>query len=257
MISIKSKSELEGMRASGAVAAAVLADVCAAVAPGVTTAELDAVAVASMAARGATSAFLNYRGFPASICVSVNEEVIHGIPGSRRIGIGDLVSVDVGVLYEGFYGDNAETIMVGVTDPAVSELVATTQRALSAGVAAVKPGARLSDVSHAIETEARASGCGVVREFVGHGIGKALHEEPQVPNFGRPGRGPALKVGMVFCIEPMFNGGSAGIRILEDEWTVVTADGAFAAHCEHMVAVVPDGVEVLTERAQNGQFAAR
>ena len=248
MISIKSESELGKMRDSGRIAAAVLADVCAAVAPGVTTAELDAVAVVSISSHGATSAFLNYRGFPASICVSVNEEVIHGIPGDRMIQSGDVVSVDVGVLYEGFYGDNAETVLVGVTDQATLDLVDTTRRALEKGVAAVKPGARLSDVSHAIEQEARRGRCGVVQEFVGHGIGRELHEEPQVPNFGRAGRGPVLRPGMVFCVEPMFNRGSRKIKVLRDDWTVVTEDGAVAAHCEHMVAVVPDGVEILTPR---------
>lgn len=248
MIVLKNARQLDGMRESGRLAAEVLAEVCAAVAPGVTTADLDAVAVAAIRGRGAESAFLNYRGFPGSICVSVNDEVIHGIPGGRRIGLGDVVSVDVGVRYRGFHGDNAETVLVGVTDEAVIGLVETTRRALQAGIQAVAPGRRLSDVSHAIERVARAGGCGVVEEYVGHGIGTALHEEPQVPNFGVAGRGPVLKDGMVFCIEPMFNRGSRKVSVLPDGWTVVTCDGQVAAHCEHMVAVVPGGVEILTPR---------
>ena len=248
MIPIKSETELAGMRESGRLAAEVLRAVCEAVAPGVTTAELDAIAVEAIRERGATSAFLNYRGYPGSICVSINDEVIHGIPGPRRIELGDTVSVDVGVRYKGFCGDNAETVLVGVTDAGVIALVETARRALAEGIAAVAPGRHLSDVSHAIEREARAGDCGVVEEFVGHGIGEDLHEEPQVPNFGRPGRGPVLKAGMVFCIEPMLNRGDRKVRVLPDKWTVVTCDGQVAAHCEHMVAVVPSGVEVLTLR---------
>lgn len=248
MIPIKTEDQLAGLRESGRLAAEVLRVVCAAVAPGVTTAELDAVAVRAMRERGATSAFLNYRGFPGSICVSINDEVIHGIPGPRRIELGDAVSIDVGVRYKGFCGDNAETVLVGVTDPSVIGLVETARCALAKGIDAVAPGRHVSDVSHAIELAARAGKCGVVEEFVGHGIGVELHEEPQVPNFGRPGRGAVLKTGMVFCIEPMLNRGDRKVRVLPDQWTVVTRDGQYAAHCEHMVAVVPSGVEVLTPR---------
>jgi len=248
VITIKNERELQGMRTSGRLAAEVLREVCDAVAPGVTTADLDEVAARAISARGAESAFLNYRGYPRNICVSVNDEVIHGIPGNRIIALGDVVSVDVGVRYEGFCGDNAETVLVGVTDPAVIRLVETTRRALEHGIAAVAPGRRLSDVSHAIEKVARAAGCGVVEEFVGHGIGTGLHEEPQVPNFGRAGQGPVMQAGMVFCIEPMFTVGSRKIRVLADGWTVMTVDGSPAAHCEHMVAVVPGGVEILTPR---------
>jgi methionyl aminopeptidase len=247
VIPIKNEAQLAGMRVSGRLAAEVLREVCQAVAPGVTTADLDAVAVQAIRAREAESAFLNYRGFPGSICVSVNEEVIHGIPGDRRVELGDLVSVDVGVRFRGFNGDNAETVMVGVTDASVIDLVNTTRRALHQGIAAVAPGRHLSDVSHAVEREAHAGSCGVVEEFVGHGIGVDLHEEPQVPNFGRPGRGPILKEGMVFCIEPMLNRGSRKVRVLPNNWTVVTCDGKYAAHCEHMVAVVAGGVEILTQ----------
>jgi methionyl aminopeptidase len=248
VIAIKNEEQLAGIRESGRLAAEVLRTVCDAVAPGVATAELDAVAVRAIRERGAESAFLNYRGYPGTICVSVNDEVIHGIPGNRVIALGDVVSIDVGVRYGGFCGDNAETVMVGVTDASVIELVETTRRALDKGIAAVAPGRHLSDVSHAIEQEAHAGRCGVVEEFVGHGIGTELHEDPQVPNYGRPGRGPVLQAGMVFCIEPMLNRGSREVRVLPDKWTVVTGDGAVAAHCEHMVAVVPGGVEILTPR---------
>ncbi len=248
MIAIKNQEQLAGMRASGRLAAEVLREVCSAVAPGVTTAELDAVAARAIRARGAESAFLNYRGFPGTICVSVNDEVIHGIPGGRVIALGDVVSVDVGVRYGGFCGDNAETVMVGVSDPGVVSLVETARRALAEGIAAVAPGRRLSDVSHAVEQAARAGGCGVVQEYVGHGIGAELHEEPQVPNFGRAGRGPLLQAGMVFCIEPMLTRGGRQVRVLPDGWTVLTCDGSPAAHCEHMVAVMPGGAEVLTPR---------
>ena len=248
MIPIKDEEQLAGMRASGRLAAEVLREVCAAVAPGVTTGELDTLAARAIRTRGAESAFLNYRGFPGTICVSVNDEVIHGIPGPRVIALGDVVSVDVGVRYNGFCGDNAETVMVGVTDPDVIALVETARQALARGVDAVAPGRRLSDVSHAVEREARAGRCGVVEEFVGHGIGVELHEEPQVPNFGRPGRGPVLQAGMVFCIEPMLTRGGRQVRVLPDGWTVLTCDGSPAAHCEHMVAVMPGGAEVLTPR---------
>ncbi len=246
MIPIKTASEREIMRDCGRLAAELLKTLSAAVAPGISTAELDRLARARLEELGAESAFLDYRGFPAAVCVSINEEVIHGIPGERRIAPGDVVSLDVGVRYRGYHGDIAATIMVGVTDPGIVELVETTRQALEAGIAAVAPGRRLSDISHAVEQRALAGRCGVVRDFVGHGIGRGLHEEPQVPNYGRPGRGPVLQPGMVFCIEPMLSRGTPQVRVLPDRWTVVTRDGRPAAHCEHMVAVAPDGVEVLT-----------
>jgi methionyl aminopeptidase len=246
MIPIKTEGELTAMRASGRVAAAVLAQVASAVAPGVTTGELDELARRLIREQGAESAFLGYRGFPGAICVSVNEEVIHGIPGRRTVAMGDLVSLDVGVRYRGFIGDTATTVMVGVIDAGSVRLVETTRRALTAGIAAVRPGAHLSDVSHAVEQAVRAAGCSVVREFVGHGVGRELHEEPQVPNYGRPGRGPVLKVGMTFCIEPMVNLGRPEVDVLADKWTVVTRDGRPSAHFEHTVAVGADGAEILT-----------
>lgn len=246
MIGIKDDSELAAMRVSGRLAAEVLQALAAAITPGITTGDLDALARRLIRERGATSAFLGYRGYPGAVCVSVNEEVIHGIPGARQIIAGDLVSLDVGVTFDGFVGDTATTVMVGVADPDRVRLAATTQRALEAGIAAVRAGARLSDVSHAVEQAVLAGGCSVVREFVGHGIGRALHEEPQVPNYGRPGRGPLLKAGMTFCIEPMVNLGGAEVEVLDDSWTVVTRDRRPSAHFEHTVAVRQDGAEVLT-----------
>lgn len=247
MIGIKTAAELDAMRASGRLAAEVLQRLAQAVAPGVTTAELDDLARQIIRAHGATSAFLGYRGFPGAICVSVNEEVIHGIPGPRRIAAGDLVSIDVGVKYQGFIGDTATTVSTGIGDLDRIRLVSTTQRALEAGIAAVRAGARLSDVSSAVEQTVKAGGCSVVREFVGHGVGRELHEEPQVPNFGRPGRGPVLQAGMTFCIEPMVNLGRPEVEILGDNWTVVSRDRLPSAHFEHTIAVMADGAEILTK----------
>jgi len=246
MIVIKDENELAAMRVSGRLAAEVLQALAAAVAPGITTGDLDALARRLIQERGATSAFLGYHGYPGTVCVSVNEEVIHGIPGARRIEAGDLVSLDVGVTFGGFVGDTATTVMVGVIDPELVRLVATTQRALEAGIAAARAGAHLSDVSSAVEQAVLAGGCSVVREFVGHGIGRAMHEDPQVPNYGRPGRGPVLKPGMTFCIEPMVNLGRAEVEVLADNWTVVTRDRRPSAHFEHMIAVREGGADVLT-----------
>jgi len=252
MIVCKTESELAAMRASGRLAAGILQRLATAVVPGMTTQELDGLARELIRAGGATSAFLGYRGaagavpFPGAICVSVNEEVIHGIPGPRRIADGDLVSIDVGVKFEGFIGDTATTVLVGNASAESERLVATTRRALEAGVAAVRAGAHLSDVSHAVEQAVRTGGCSVVRDFVGHGVGRELHEEPQVPNYGNPGHGPVLKPGMTFCIEPMVNLGRAAVEILLDKWTVVTCDRRFSAHFEHTVAVCAGSAEVLT-----------
>jgi methionyl aminopeptidase len=247
MIPVKTEKEVILMRASGSLAAEVLQRVAEAVAPGVTTQELDERARQILRERGAESAFLGYHGYPGAICISINEEVIHGIPGSRRIAMGDLVSLDVGVKYEGFIGDNATTVMVGVTNPDHVRLVTTTQEALMAGIAVVRDGVRLSDVSHAVEQAALAGGCTVVRDFVGHGVGRQLHEDPQVPNYGRPGRGPVLKNGMTICIEPMVNLGCADVDLLADGWTVVTRDRQPSAHFEHTVLVRPGGADVLTK----------
>jgi methionyl aminopeptidase len=246
MITCKRGPELDAMRVSGRLAAEVLGQVAAAVVPGISTRELDALARQWIGERGATPSFLGYRGFPAALCVSVNEEVIHGIPGDRRILPGDVVSLDVGVSYQGFHGDTATTVLVGVSDPDILRLVAATRQARDAGIAAVRPGAKLGDVSHAVEQVVREAGCAVVRDFVGHGIGRQLHEDPQIPNYGSPGRGPVLKVGMTLCIEPMVNLGRPDVSVLRDGWTVVTQDGRPSAHFEHTVAVGENGAEILT-----------
>jgi methionyl aminopeptidase len=245
-IPLKSAAEMEAMRASCRLTAEVLGLVAEAVRPGVTTGELDDRARRLIGERGAKPSFLGYRGYPAAICISINDEVIHGIPGRRVVLPGDVVSLDVGVYYNGFHGDSATTVMVGVMDPDVIRLVETTRRALAAAVAAVRPGGRLSDVSHAVESIARASGCSVVRDFVGHGVGRHLHEDPQVPNYGAPGRGPVLKPGMTLAIEPMVNLGRPEVVVLDDKWTVVTRDGKPSAHFEHTVALLEESVEVLT-----------
>ncbi|MBM4163605.1 MAG: type I methionyl aminopeptidase [Lentisphaerae bacterium] len=246
MITCKRGRELDAMRVSGRLAGEVLRQVAAAVVPGITTRELDALARQLIDERGGTPSFLGYRGFPAALCVSVNEEVIHGIPGARRILPGDVVGLDVGVLYQGFHGDTATTVLVGVSDPDILRLVDATRRARDAGIAAIRPGVKLGDVSHAVEQVVRLAGCTVVRDFVGHGIGRQLHEDPQIPNYGSPGRGPVLKVGMTLCIEPMVNLGRPDVSVLRDGWTVVTQDGRPSAHFEHTVAVSASGAEILT-----------
>ncbi|MDA3927213.1 MAG: type I methionyl aminopeptidase [Kiritimatiellae bacterium] len=245
-IVLKSAAELETMRDSCRMSAEVLQAMTAEVKPGVTTGELDEKAQVMIKKMGAKPSFLGYSGYPAALCVSINEEVIHGIPGRREILPGDLVSLDVGVYYNGFHGDNATTVMVGAVDPEAIRLVETTRRALQLAIAATKPGGRLSDISHTIECVAKASGCSVVRQFVGHGVGHHLHEEPQIPNYGAPGRGPVLKPGMTLAIEPMVNLGRAEVVVLDDDWTVVTRDGQPSAHFEHTVAVLEESVEILT-----------
>ena len=245
-IPLKSAAELDAMRTSCRMTAEVLNQVAAAVKPGITTGELDALTRRLIEAMKAKPSFLGYNGYPGAICISINDEVIHGIPGRRVVLPGDVVSLDVGVYYNGFNGDSATTVMVGVTDPEVIRLVETTKRALQAALVAARPGGHLSDVSHAIESIAKAAGCSVVREFVGHGVGRHLHEDPQIPNYGAPGHGPILKPGMTLAIEPMVNLGRPEVVVLEDKWTVVTRDGKPSAHFEHTVAVLEESVEVLT-----------
>lgn len=235
------------MRVSGRLAAQVRDTVVRAVRPGVTTRELDDLARDEFARLGCRAAFLGYRGYPAHICVSVNEEVVHGIPGPRVIRMGDIVSLDVGSELDGWYGDTADTVLVGVTDPDVLRLLAAAREALAAAIAAAADGAWLADVSRAVQQTAEAAGCSVVREFVGHGIGRKMHEPPQVPNYV-DARAPAvrLRTGMTLAIEPMVNLGGAGVRVLGDGWTVVAADGRPSAHVEHTIAVGPSGGEILT-----------
>lgn len=246
MIIRKSAAEIETMREAGRVTARALRAVGEAVRPGITTAELDRMAEEAIRGEGGVPAFLGYNGFPATICASINEQVVHGIPGKRRLAEGDLLSVDVGAIIEGYYGDSAFTFPVGTVSDEAIRLMDTTKRALDAGIARCVPGMRLYDISNAVQRVAESAGFSVVREYVGHGIGRAMHEEPQVPNFGPAGRGTTLKPGMVFAIEPMVNAGGAAVRALQDGWTVVTADERPSAHFEHTVAVTENGPYVLT-----------
>ena len=217
-----------------------------AVAPGVTTKDLDEVAREVITSHGAIPSFKGYHGYPGNICASVNEEVVHGIPGSRKLQEGDIVSVDCGATYNGFVGDSAVTIPVGKIDPVSEQLLRVTEESLYKGIAAAIVGNRLSDISHAVQVHVEAAGFSVVRDYVGHGIGRNMHEDPQIPNFGPPGHGPLLKPGMVLAIEPMVNVGTYKVRTLKDGWTVLTADGKRSAHFEHTIAITPDGPKLLT-----------
>jgi len=246
MVVIKNTEDLRRMRASNGLAASVRDEVGGWVRPGVTTGEIGDYAAELIRKAGGKCGFLGYRGFPGTICVSVNDEVVHGIPGARRVEIGDIVSLDIGVLLDGFYGDTATTVMVGVTDPAWMRLVSVTRQALAAGVAKAVCGNRVSDISHAVQSLAEKAGFSVVRDFVGHGIGRGLHEDPQVPNFGKPGKGALLRKGMTLAIEPMINIGKAKVKVMDDGWTVRTRDGKPSAHFEHTVAITDGEPEILT-----------
>jgi len=251
MIIRKSPAELDRMRRSGRILAETIEEVLQAVAPGRSTADLDLIAETAIRARGAVPSFLGYRGFTATICASLNDEIVHGIPSAQRLlAEGDLLSLDFGAIWEGFHSDSAVTVFVGGQAPSeeAARLVKTTEAALYSAIDAVTPGARLSDIGHAIEAVAEPAGLGIVREYGGHGIGRALHEDPFVPNWGASGRGPDLRPGLVLAIEPMLNLGGQETRVLADGWTVVTADGSLSAHFEHTVAVTQDGPEVLTAR---------
>jgi methionyl aminopeptidase len=246
VIICKSAAELDRMRAANALVADVLAELRALVTPGVTTADLDAHAEGRVRDRGAEPAFKGYHGYPATICASVNEEVVHGIPSRRDLREGDIVSIDLGVLLDGFFGDAAVTVPVGRVSERTAELLRVTEEALHRGLAKARIGSRISDIGHAVQEHVEAHGFSVVREFVGHGIGASLHEEPQIPNYGGPGRGPRLVEGMVLAIEPMVNMGKAAVKVLGDGWTAVTRDGQPSAHFEHTVAVTGKGPLVLT-----------
>jgi methionyl aminopeptidase len=250
MIIYKSAEEIAKMRRAGRVVAGTIDRVVAAVRPGITTADLDAVAESYIDEQGAIPSFKGYKGFPASICVSINEEVVHGIPSPRRVlAESDVVSLDFGAIWEGFHADSALTMFVGDPPSAEAEkLVRATEEALEAGISQIVPGARLSDVGAAVQQVAEGAGFSVVREYVGHGIGRSLHEDPQIPNYGEPGRGPLIKPGLVVAVEPMVNIGGWETRVLADDWTVVTEDGSISAHFEHTIAVTEDGREVLTAR---------
>jgi methionyl aminopeptidase len=245
-IPIKNPKEIDAMRRSGQAVREVLDAAQAFICPGLTTKELDDFVANEIRRRGAKSAFLGYRGFPGTACISVNEEVVHGIGGSRRLQYGDLVKLDVGIFLNGWVGDTAASISVGVVKEDWMKMVRATQESLVEGIAQAIPGNKVGDVSHAIESYVHKRGYSVVRDFVGHGVGRKLHEEPQVPNYGKAGSGPRLKPGMVIAIEPMVNMGSSEVRVLADGWTVVSIDGKPSAHFEHTVLITEGEPEILT-----------
>jgi methionyl aminopeptidase len=247
-IPIKSEREIEKMRAACRAASDVLDRVSALVRPGVTTGEIDQAAADLMADAKCTSAFLGYRGFPGNICISLNEEVVHGIGGRRRIQYGDVVKLDIGVVKDGWVGDTATTVPVGIIDEKLQRLLTVTEATLELAITYAHSGRRLGDLGAAVEDEVAANGYSVVREFVGHGVGRKLHEEPQVPNYGRRGTLEKLKPGMTIAIEPMVNMGGSGVKVLEDKWTVVTLDGKPSAHFEHTVLITKGEPEILTWR---------
>lgn len=246
MIYIKSRQEIELMREAGKIVAEAHELVREAIKPGITTMELDQIVETHILNRGAIPAFKGYGGFPASTCTSVNHEVVHGIPGLKRLEEGDILSVDIGALYKGYYGDSAKTHAIGKISPRAEELIEVTRQSFYEGIKFAKLGYRLSDISHAIQTYVESKGFSVVRNYVGHGIGTSMHEEPQIPNYGPPGKGPRLKEGMVLAIEPMINIGTYEVKVLSDGWTVVTLDGEYSAHYEHTVAITDGEPEILT-----------
>ncbi|MCH7585048.1 MAG: type I methionyl aminopeptidase [Acidobacteria bacterium] len=234
------------MRRAGAVVARIHEVVREAAKPGVTLLALDAMAADVLADARCTSNFLNYRGFPGTTCLSVDREIVHGIPSKRRLKEGDILSLDAGAIYDGWHADAAITFGIGEIQPEAARLIEVTEKAMWAGIEATRPGARLGDIGYAISQVAAPHGYGVVREYTGHGIGLQMHEDPQILNYGTPRKGMKLKAGMAICIEPMFNLGTHETKVLDDDWTVVTADGAISAHFEHTIAITPDGTEVLT-----------
>jgi methionyl aminopeptidase len=246
MIIRKTDAELERMARAGRVVVDALALIGEHVRPGTTTAELDALADEFIRSQGGVPTFKGYRGYPASICTSPNDMIVHGIPGPYALQEGDILSVDVGVTLDGYVGDSAYTFAVGRIDPEAERLLEVGQEALAAGIEQCQPGGRLSDISSAIQVVTEENGFSVVRALVGHGVGRSMHEDPQLPNFGPPGRGPELAPGMVFAIEPMINAGGPDIRVEDDQWSIRTADGSLSAHFEHTVAVTEEGPRILT-----------
>ncbi|AWX53841.1 MULTISPECIES: type I methionyl aminopeptidase [Brevibacillus] len=246
MIILKSKAELEVMREAGRIVALTHQELAKAIKPGVTTKQLDEIAETFIRSMGAIPSFKGYGGFSGSICASVNEELVHGIPGKRALQEGDIISIDIGAQFQGYHGDSAWTYPVGQISTENQKLLRVTEESLYKGLEKAVPGGRLSDISHAIQVHAEAAGFTLVREYVGHGIGQNLHEDPQVPNYGPPDRGPRLKPGMVLAIEPMVNAGERYVRTLEDNWTVVTVDRKTCAHFEHTIAITEDGYEIFT-----------
>ncbi|MGB9665792.1 MAG: type I methionyl aminopeptidase [Candidatus Cryosericum sp.] len=248
MIRLKSPSEIERLRTSGAKLGQVLHQVGAMVAPGVKTAELDRAAERYIRELGAIPAFLHYSGYPASLCVSVNEQVIHGIPSRRALKSGDVVSLDLGLIYDDYYADSAITVACGTVTAEDEKLIETTRESLYAGIDAAVAGGRLGDIGYAVQRVAEGQGMSVVRDYVGHGVGKELHEDPEVPNYGKAGTGMVLKEGLVIAIEPMVNAGGSAVRVLDDGWTVVTVDGRKSAHFEHTIAITAQGPVILTHQ---------
>lgn len=246
MIILKSSEEVGKIKRAGRIVSEVLRELKKQVKPGVTTLDLDRIAEEGIRKRGGQPAFKGYRGFPATLCASVNDEIVHGIPSKRTLQEGDIIGLDLGAIVDGYYGDAAITVAVGAIRPEVRRLVQVTEESLYQGIEQMQAGNRLSDVSHAVQTHVEAAGYSVVKDFVGHGIGQALHEEPQLPNFGKPGQGPRLRAGMVLAIEPMVNMGKDGVRVLSDHWTAVTEDGSLSAHFEHTVAITEAGPVILT-----------
>ncbi|MHB8177770.1 MAG: type I methionyl aminopeptidase [Vulcanimicrobiaceae bacterium] len=248
MITLKSPREIETMRRSGKITAAVLGELMQAVQPGMTTRDLDELAERGIRSRGGEPTFKGYRGFPASICTSVNAEVVHGIPGDYTLREGDLLSIDIGTTYEGYVSDSAVTVPVGAVGAEAARLLDVTQQCLMLGIEQMQVGKFVGDIGAAIQAHAEGQGYGVVRELVGHGVGRAMHEEPQVPNYGKAGSGPALRPGLVLAVEPMITQGDRQVDIHKDGWTVVTTDGMLAAHFEHTIAVTLAGPRILTLR---------
>jgi len=249
-VEIKTPDQIAAMRRAGLVVGETLAVLRDAVRPGLTTAELDAIAEDAIRSRGAVPSFKGYHGFPGSICASVNDVVVHGIPGDQVLAEGDVISIDCGAIVDGWHGDSAITLAIGAVPEAVSELMRVTEQAMWHGIAAARLGGRVSDISHAVESYVRAqpegASYGIVEEYVGHGIGSQMHQPPNVPNFGRPGRGPKLRRGLALAVEPMITLGTKETEVLEDDWTVITLDGSTAAHFEHTFTLTPDGLWVLT-----------
>jgi len=246
-IEIKTPEQIDGMRAAGLVVGQTLELLRSSVRDGISTLELDAIAEDNIRSSGATPSFKGYHGFPGSICASVNEEVVHGIPGDRVLAQGDVISIDCGAIVDGWHGDAAITVAIGEVPDEVTALIRATEEAMWRGIAAARLGGRVTDISHAVETHVRAQGdYGILEDYVGHGIGSAMHQPPNVPNFGKPGRGPRLVRGLALAVEPMVTLGSNETVVLDDDWTVVTADGSWAAHSEHTFTLTPDGAWVLT-----------
>jgi methionyl aminopeptidase len=248
MIILKTPDEIAVMAKASRVVAEALAVLKNAVKPGITTDELDRLAESEIFARGAIPAFKGYRNYPKTLCASVNEQVVHGIPSKRTLKEGDIVGLDLGAIVGGFYGDSAVTVAVGRIEEKAAALVRITEESLALAIEQAQVGNRLSDISHAVQRHVEAAGYSVVTEFVGHGIGRQLHEEPQVPNYGKPGQGPRLQAGMVLAIEPMVNMGGSAVRVLDDRWTAVTADGSLSAHFEHTIAIQPSGPALVLSR---------